>query len=72
LEREARRRYAEARAETPVRERRDPRFFPKIWKIAGQVAEGSIAPFAAYSDKVAQTEQELPVCAAPPATPAPA
>jgi glutamate synthase (NADPH/NADH) large chain len=40
LEREARRRYAEARAETPVRERRDPRFFPKIWKIAGQVAEG--------------------------------
>jgi glutamate synthase (NADPH/NADH) large chain len=60
LEREARRRYAEARAETPVRERRDPRFFPKIWKIAGQVAEG-LAPFSAYSEKVAQTEQELPV-----------
>jgi glutamate synthase (NADPH/NADH) large chain len=60
LEREARRRYAEARAETPVRERRDPRFFPKIWKIAGQVAVGQ-SPFAAYSDKVAEMEQSLPV-----------
>jgi glutamate synthase (NADPH/NADH) large chain len=60
LEREARRRYECARANLPVRERRDPRFFPKIWKIAGQVAEG-LAPFSAYSDKVAQTEQELPV-----------
>jgi glutamate synthase (NADPH/NADH) large chain len=60
LEREARRRYELARSNSPVRERRDPRFFPKIWKIAGQVAEG-LAPFSAYSDKVAQTEQELPV-----------
>jgi glutamate synthase (NADPH/NADH) large chain len=60
LEREARRRYECARANLPMRERRDPRFFPKIWKIAGQVAEG-LAPFSAYSDKVAQTEQELPV-----------
>jgi len=60
LEREARRRYEGARANLPMRERRDPRFFPKIWKIAGQVAEG-LAPFSAYSEKVAQTEQELPV-----------
>jgi glutamate synthase (NADPH/NADH) large chain len=60
FEREARRRYELARSNSPVRERRDPRFFPKIWKIAGQVAEG-LAPFSAYSDKVAQTEQELPV-----------
>lgn len=60
LEREARRRYELARAGALLRERRDARFFPKVWKIAGQVAEGA-APFAAYSEKVAQTEQELPV-----------
>jgi len=60
LEREARRRYELARSGVPLREHRDPRFFPKIWKIAGQVAEG-VAPFEAYSEKVAQTEQELPV-----------
>jgi glutamate synthase (NADPH/NADH) large chain len=60
LEREARRRYECACAHLPVRERRDLRFFPKIWKIAGQVAEGQ-APFSAYSDKVAETEQSLPV-----------
>jgi glutamate synthase (NADPH/NADH) large chain len=60
LEHEARRRYELARNNAPVRERRDPRFFPKIWKIAGQVAEGQ-APFSAYSDKVAETEQSLPV-----------
>jgi glutamate synthase (NADPH/NADH) large chain len=60
LEREARRRYECARANLPVRERRDPRFFPKIWKIAGQVAVGQ-SPFAAYSSKVAEMEQSLPV-----------
>jgi glutamate synthase (NADPH/NADH) large chain len=60
LEQEARRRYELAHSNAPVRERRDPRFFPKIWKIAGQVAEGQ-APFSAYSNKVAETEQALPV-----------
>jgi glutamate synthase (NADPH/NADH) large chain len=60
LEHEARRRYELARNNAPVRERRDPRFFPKIWKIAGQVAVGQ-SPFAAYSDKVAEMEQSLPV-----------
>lgn len=60
LESEARQRYEQVRSGESLRERRDPRFYPKVWKIAGQVASG-IQPFSAYSQKVLETERDHPV-----------
>ncbi len=60
LESEARQRYEQVRSGELLRERRDPRFYPKVWKIAGQVASG-VQPFSAYSQKVLETEREHPV-----------
>ncbi len=60
LETEARRRAVLACDAGPVRARRERRFFPQIWKVAGQVAAG-LAPYAAYAARVREAEKSGPV-----------
>ncbi len=60
LDAQAREAYQLARAETPGKRREDMRFYPKVWKLAGQAASGA-APYSAYAERVQTLEQETPI-----------
>ncbi|MEO7715259.1 MAG: glutamate synthase-related protein [Capsulimonas sp.] len=60
MDEQARKRLETARSETPVKKREDLRFYPKVWKLAGQVGAGT-APYSAYTEKVQNQEKDTPV-----------
>ncbi|MBM3271544.1 MAG: glutamate synthase, partial [Candidatus Sericytochromatia bacterium] len=49
-----------APGDEPVKARRERRFYPYVWKAAGQVAAGQ-APYAAYSARVEEEARRHPV-----------
>ncbi len=60
LDAQARQRLETAREEKPIKKREDMRFYPKVWKFAGQAAAGT-APYSAYSERVQNLEKETPI-----------
>ncbi len=53
-------RYELARAEAPIKKREDMRFYPKVWKFAGNVAAGK-APYEDYANRVKEVETATPI-----------
>ena len=60
MEQSALRRYETARAEEPVKKREDMRFYPKVWKFAGNAASGKVT-YAEYTDRLHGLEKDLPI-----------
>ena len=60
LDEQARQRVTIARSETPVKKREDMRFYPKVWKLAGQAAAGQV-PYTDYSTRVQGLERDTPI-----------
>jgi glutamate synthase (NADPH/NADH) large chain len=60
MDEQARQRLTHAREEKPIKKREDMRFYPKVWKFAGQAAVGSI-PYSQYSERVQGIEKETPI-----------
>ena len=53
-------RYEIATSDTATKKREDLRFYPKVWKLAGQVGSGT-QPYSAYTEKVQNQERETPI-----------
>ena len=53
-------RYEIATSEALVKKREDMRFYPKVWKAAGQAGAGTAA-YSTYSERVQQLEKESPI-----------
>lgn len=60
LEQEAEKRLALVQQEEPAKVARTFHYFPRIWKLAGDVAAG-LKPFSAYAEKVMELEQTQPI-----------
>lgn len=60
LDEQARIRCKIAHDDKPVKRREDIRFYPKVWKIAGQAAAGTAA-YSAYSERVQEQEANTPI-----------
>ena len=60
LDEQARQRVTMARSDAPVKKREDLRFYPKVWKLAGQAAAGQ-ATYAEYSERVQGLEHATPI-----------
>ena len=53
-------RQALALSEEPIKRREDPRFYPKVWKFAGNAANGK-GTYEEYTDRLHNLERELPI-----------
>lgn len=60
LDEQAEHRYALARSQDTQKKREDMRFYPKVWKLAGNAAIGK-ATYAEFSEKVQSLEKETPI-----------
>ncbi len=60
LDTQARQRLEIARSEALVKKREDMRFYPKVWKLAGQAAAGQ-ATYSSYSERVQGLERDTPI-----------
>jgi glutamate synthase (NADPH/NADH) large chain len=49
-----------ATSSEPVKRREDPRFYPKVWKFAGNAASGK-GTYEEYTDRLYNLEKELPI-----------
>jgi glutamate synthase (NADPH/NADH) large chain len=60
LDEQAEQRYELAYAEAASKKREDMRFYPKVWKLAGNAAIGK-ATYEEFTEKVQTLEQETPI-----------
>jgi glutamate synthase (NADPH/NADH) large chain len=60
LDKQAVARQEAAQAEAPVKKREDFRFYPKIWKAAGNAASGR-ATYEEFTERLQSLEKEMPI-----------
>lgn len=60
LEQDARERYAVAAGEAPARPVRQYNYYPRIWKAAGDAAQG-VKPYQQFTEKLQEMERTNPI-----------